>query len=185
MTYQEIINKIKPEMDKTISFLEREMTKVHTGRPSIALIEDIKVDCFGQSFLLKELGAISLAGPREIIVQPWDKSYLEPIEKAISRSGQGMNVTVDREVIRLSFPAPSQEYRKELLRVISEKQEAARKTLRHWRDKAWRELQERERTGQLREDDKFRGKDALQELIDEYNEKIKNLVQRKHKEIME
>jgi len=183
--YKEIIEKIKPELDKTINFLERELTKLRIGRASPSLVENIVVECFGEKFPLKQLAAISLPGPRQILVQPWDKSYVESIEKAILQSGLGISPVVDKDVIRISLPSLSEEYRKDLLRVLSEKQEEARKTVRRWREKAWDEIQERFKEGEIREDDKFRAKDELQDLVDEYNKKIEEMGERKKKEIME
>lgn len=185
MTYQEIINQIKPELDKVINFLEREVAKIRTGRASPALIEDLIVDCFGQKLPLKQLGAISCPNPRQIVIQPWDKSYIEAIEKAMSQSSLGMSPVVDKDVIRLSLPLLSEEHRKNLLKILSEKQEEAKKTIRRWREEAWDKIQEEFKEGKIREDDKFRGKDELQELIDEYNEKIEEIGERKKKEILE
>jgi len=185
MTYQEIIEKIKPELDKAINFLEGELQKIKTGRASISLVENIQVECFGQKFTLKQLATISLSGARQISIQPWDKSYVEPIEKAIEKSNLGTNPIADKETIRLSFPQLSEEYREDLIRVISAKMEDARKTIRRWREKAWDEIQEKFKSGEIREDDKFHGKDKLQELIDEYNKKIEEMAGRKKKEITE
>jgi len=185
MTYQEIIDQIKPELEKVINFLEREVAKIRTGRASPSLIEDILVDCFGQKLPLKQLGTISCPNPRQIIIQPWDKSYIEAIEKAVSRSSLGMSPVVDKDVIRLSLPLLSEEHRKNLLKILSEKQEEAKKTIRRWREEAWDKIQEEFKEGKIREDDKFRGKDKLQELIDEYNEKVEKIGERKEKEIME
>ena len=183
MEYKEIIEKIEPEMDKVISFLERELTKIRTGRASASLVEDIVVECFNQKFPLKQLAAISSPGPKQIVVQPWDKSYIEPIEKAIFRSSLGVAPIVDKDLIRISLPPLSDEYRASLLRVLSEKQEEARKTIRHWRGEAWEEVQEKTKDGEIREDDKFRAKDKLQELVDDYNKKIDEMGERKKKEI--
>ena len=183
MLYKEIINKIKPEMEKVLSFLERESAKIQTGRASISLIEDIMVDCFGQKLPLKQLGTISSPGPRKLVIQPWDKSYLESIEKAISQSTIGAAPIVDKEVIRIELPALTEEFRKNLLRLLSEKQEEARKTIRRWREQAWKEIQQKERESEISEDDKYRAKDELQELIDEHNEKIEELGEKKKKEI--
>ena len=183
MLYKEIINKIKPELEKVINFLEREMAKVRTGQASPSLIEDIVVDCFGQKFPLKQLAAISSSEPRQLVIQPWDKSYLEPIQKAISQSSVGAAPIVDKDVIRLNLPAVSEEYRKNLIRFISEKQEEARITIRRWRDEAWKEIQKKEREGEIREDDKYRAKDELQDLVDEYNEKVEEIGERKKREI--
>ena len=183
MEYKEIINKIKPEMDKANNFLEKELEKIRTGRVSSSLIEDIIVDCFGQKLPLKQLAAISIEGPREIIIQPWDKSYLESIEKAISQSSVVASPVVDKEVVRLNFPQLSEEYRKNLTKIISEKQENARKTVRRWREEAWKEIQQKQREGEIPEDDKYRAKDELQDLIDKYNEKIEEIGERKKGEI--
>ncbi len=185
MEYKEIIDKIKPEMEKVISFLERELAKIRTGRASVSLIEDIVVECFGQKFPLKQLAAISSPSLKQIVIQPWDKSYIEPIEKAVSQSSLGAAPIVDKDLIRISLPPLSEEYRNNLLRILSEKQEEARKTIRHWRGEGWEEVQEKTKDGEIREDDKFRAKDELQDLIDEYNKKIEEMGERKKKEILE
>jgi len=182
-SYKEIIDKIRPELDKVINFLERELAKIRTGKATPSLVEDIEVECFGQKFLLKQLAAISISGPRQILIQPWDKSYLEPIEKAVQRSAIGTSPIVDKDLIHLSLPNLSEEYRKNLLKILSEKMEEARKTIRHWREVAWDEIQAKTTTSEIREDDKFRAKDELQDLIDEYNQKIEEIGERKKKEI--
>lgn len=185
MTHKEIINKIRPEIDKVILFLDRELAKIRTGRATIALVEDITVECFEQKFPLKQLAALSTPSSNQINVQPWDKSYIEPIEKALRQSSIGFSIAVDKEIIRISLPALTEEFRKNLLRVLSEKQEDARKTIRKWREEAWKEVQEGFKESQIREDDKFRAKDELQKLIEEYNQKIEDLINKKKKEITE
>ena len=181
--YQEIIDKIKPELDKTLNFLEKELAKIRTNRASVSLVEDIEVECFNQKFTLKQLAAISIPKPREIVIQPWDKSYLEYIEKAIIRSSSGISPIIDGELIRISLPPLTGEYRESLLMLISQKKEEARQTVRKWRGGVWEEVQTLTQEGKIREDDKFRAKDKLQELIDEYNEKIEKLTENKKKEI--
>jgi ribosome recycling factor len=183
MSYKEIINRIKPEMDRAVVFLERELAKIRTGRASVSLVEDLIVECFGQKFPLKQLAAISSPEPKQIVIQPWDKSYVESIEKAISGSSLGVSGIVDKDVIRVNLPPLSDEYRKTLSRVLSEKQEETRKTIRHWRGEAWEEIQEKTKAGEIREDDKFRAKDELQKLIDDYGKKIDEMGERKKKEI--
>jgi len=185
VNYKDIINKIKPELDKVISFLERELTKIRTGRATPSLVEDVVVDCFGQKFPLRQLAAISVPEPKQILIQPWDKSYIEGIVKALEKTGTGANPIVDKEVIRINLPPLSEEYRKNLLRLISEKQEETRKTMRYWRDDVWDEIQDKFREGKVREDDKFRAKDELQDLIDEHNKKIEEIGEKKKKEILE
>ncbi len=185
INYKDFINKIKPELDKVFSFLERELAKIRTGRATPSLVEDVVVDCFGQRFPLKQLAAISIPEPKQILIQPWDKSYMEGIVKSLEKTGTGANPIVDKDVVRINLPPLSEEYRKNLLRLISEKQEEARKTMRHWRDDVWEEVQNKFREGKVREDDKFRAKDELQDLIDEYGEKIEKIGEKKKKEIME
>ena len=183
--YQDIINKIRPELDKVISFLDRELARIRTSRATPSLVEDVIVDCFGQKFPLKQLAAISTPEPKQILIQPWDRSYFEGIIQALEKTGIGASPLVDKDAIRINLPPLTEEYRKDLLRILSEKQEEARKTIRHWRDQIWKEIQEGAREGKIREDDKFRGKDELQELVDEYNEKIEKTGEGKKKEIIE
>jgi len=183
--YKEIIDKIKPELDRAISYLEGEMTKIRTGRASPSLIEDIVVDCFDQKFPLKQLAAISSPSPKQLVVQPWDKSYIEGIERAISKSGMNLSPVVDKDIIRITLPQLSEDYRKDLIKMLSEKQEEVRQSIRRHREKIWEEIQEKFKDGEIREDDKFRAKDDLQELIEEYNKKIEEIGERKKKEILE
>ena len=99
--YKEIIQKIKPELEKVVSFLEKELAKIRTGRASPSLVEDIIVDCFGKKFPLKQLAAVSSPEPRQLVIQPWDKSYIESIEKALSDSTLGTAPIVDKDLIRI------------------------------------------------------------------------------------
>jgi len=181
--YKTIIQKIRPELDKVISFLEKELNKIRTGRATPSLVEDVVVECFGQKFPLKQLAAISTPESKQILIQPWDKSYIEGIVHALEKTGIGANPIVDKEVVRINLPPLSEEYRKNLIRMISEKEEQARQTIRKWREEVWDEIQEKAKEGEIREDDKFRAKDELQELIDEYNKKIEEGGKRKKEEI--
>lgn len=183
-TYKESINKIKPELDKAFKFLESEIAKLHTSRATPALVEDIEVNAFGSKFALKQLGAISSPQSNQIVIQPWDISYIEPIEKAISQSGLGMSAVVDKNIIRLNLPLLTEEYRQVLVRTLNEKAEQTRKTIRHWREEAWNEIQRSQKEKKISEDDKFRGKDELQKVVDDYAEKIKNLVEKKKNELI-
>ncbi len=182
--YKEIIEKIKPELEKTINFFEKEIAKFHVGKATPSLVEDIKVDCFGQILPLRHFSAISIPSAREILIQPWDKSYIESIQKALEREKIG-TVRIENDVIRLCLPPLSEEYRREFLKRLKEEREKVRKAVRLLREKAWKEIQEGFREGRIREDDKYKGKDELQKIIDEYNEKIEEIMKKKEKEIME
>lgn len=184
MDYQEVIIKIKPELEKTIHSLENELAQLRAGRPASSLLEEILVDYLGRKHPLRSLGTITPSG-REIIISPWDESYFDPIKKALSQSVLGLSLVDEKERIRVSFPPLSEELRKNLLSILFEKKERTREKIRQLRDQSWKEIQERERAGEIRQDDKYRGKDRLQEWVDEHNKKIDEMVERKEKEIME
>ncbi|MDD2913407.1 MAG: ribosome-recycling factor [Candidatus Pacebacteria bacterium] len=183
--YKEIIESIKPEMEKALAFLDAEFSKIRTGRANPSLVEDMSVDCFNEKFPLKQLGAISLFDSKTLVIQPWDKSYIEGIVSSLSKSGLGLSVVLDKDIIRVSLPSLSNEYREELKRLISLKHEEIRKSIRKWREEAWGKIQEKTRLGEIREDDKFRAKDELQKIVDDYNKKAEERKERKIKEINE
>jgi ribosome recycling factor len=185
MEYKDIIKKIQPEFDKAMQYLDREMAKIHTGRASSAIVEDLVVECFDQKFPLKQLAMISVPEPHQIVVQPWDKSYFEPIQKAIEASQLGLSAAAEGAVLRIAMPDLTSEYRQNLIKVISKIQEDTRQAMRRARDDAWSQVQKLEREGEIREDDKFRAKDELQKMIDEHNKKIEDAGERKKKEIAE
>ena len=149
MDYKEIISNIRPECDKVMAFFEGELAKIRTSRASPSLVEDVVCDCFGQKFPLKQLAAISTPEHKQILIQPWDRSYIEGIVSALERTGVGANPIVDKEAIRINLPPLTEEYRKNLLRLLAEKQEQARQTIRRWREEAWGEVQEKAREGRL------------------------------------
>ena len=183
-TYKEFIDKARPELEKAYKFFEGELAKIRTSRASPALVEDIEVNAFGSKFPIKQLGAISTPSTNQIVIQPWDVSYMEPIEKAISQSGLGMSAVVDKNLIRLNLPLLTEEYRNSLSKMLGEKAEAAKQTIRHAREDAWNKIQAAQKAKELTEDDKFKGKDELQKVVDDYQEKIKNLVEKKKQELI-
>jgi ribosome recycling factor len=184
MSYKEFIDKVKPEFEKAFKFLESEMAKIRTSRASPALVEDIEVTAFGSKFTLKQLGSISTPQTNQILIQPWDSSYIEPIQKAIEQSGLGMSAVADSNGIRLSLPLLTEEYRHQLTKVLNEKAEQAKQTMRYAREDCWNKIQDAQKAKEITEDDKFRGKDELQKVVDEYNKKVKDLIDRKLQEIV-
>jgi ribosome recycling factor len=181
--YQEILKKAVPEMEKVLIFFQGELAKLRTGHASPALVEDISVNISGQKMHIKQLAGISIPERRQILIQPWDHAYLGPIEKALQQSSLGISPIVEGNYVRVHLSQLTQEYRVQLSKVLGEKAEEARKVVRKIREDAWEEIQEKTKTGEIREDDKFRAKDELQKLIDEYNGKIESLSDRKKSEI--
>ena len=182
--YRKIIEKIKPEMEKAVKTFEEEIKAIKSSRASSELVENLQVECFGQKFHLRQLGQISIPEPRQILISPWDPSYIEPIVKAIEKSGLGMNPTVDGNSIRITLPPVTEEFKKNLLRILSQKKEAAKKKIREARTDAWDEIQDAFLEGKISEDQKYKGKEELQDLVEEFNEKIEEIAERKEKEIL-
>jgi ribosome recycling factor len=144
----------------------------------------MEVNAFGSKFTLKQLGAISTPQTNQIVIQPWDISYIEPIEKAISQSGLGMSAVVDKNIIRLNLPLLTEEYRHTLGKILNDKAEQTKQTIRRLREDSWNKIQSAEKAKEISEDDKFKGKEELQKIIEEYNEKIKTLVEKKKNELI-
>jgi ribosome recycling factor len=185
MGYQDILKLITPEFDQIVGNLGLELNKLRTGRADPSLIADTKVRCFEQEFSLKQLAVISASSSKDIIIQPWDESYIEPILSSLNSSSLGSATLAEKNLIKISLPPLTEEYRKNFLKVLSERLEEQRITIRKIRDRAWKELQEGERDGNVREDDKYRGKEELDKLVKKYNEKIEEMAERKRKEVME
>jgi ribosome recycling factor len=129
------------------------------------------------------LGGISLPERRQILIQPWDPSYLGPMEKALQKASLGISPVVEGKVLRITLPLVTQEYRATLVRLLAEKSEQTKQIFRKWRDEAWGDIQEEARKGSIREDDKFKGKEELQKLVDEYAGRVDDLVEKKKKEV--
>jgi len=182
--HTQIINDLKPHLNKTVDYLKNELNSLQVGRATSALVEEIEVECYNTKMPLKQLAAINSPDPRQIIIQPWDKEIIKAIEKAIRDSKQNFSPVVDSEMIRLSIPALSEERRKELVKILKEKMEECRISIRRHREEAWKTIQVQEHDGKIGEDDKFRAKDQLQKLVDQYNEKVEEIGKRKEEEIM-
>ncbi len=182
--YLEIINQIRPKMEETIIFLEKEVKGIRTSRASPALMENLQIEHYGVKSFLKQIANISVSGERSLIIQPWDTSYLKPIEKAILTSSLSLSPMIDGKVIRIQLPALTEEYRQNLLKLLSEITEKTKVIFRQHREKAWKEIQIKTQDGEISKDDKFKAKDELQDIIDEYGNKADKIKEEKKKEIL-
>jgi len=181
--YKELIDNLKPELDKAIDFLKGEFMKIKTSRATPVMVEDIMVEVYGQKLPIKQVGNINVPQPRLITIQPWDQSVLPEIEKAI-RNQSSLSPVMDGEMIRINIPPLSEEQRKEYVKIINDKAEETRISVRLHREKAWKEIQELEKSGEMREDDKFKAKDELQKVVDDYNKKIEEKKKNKETDVM-
>lgn len=185
LDYKKLIEQIKPKFESNFLAFKEELKKIRISRATPTLVEDLKVNLYGKEYPLKQLGTITVAPPRDIIIQPWDNSYLEPIKKAIENAGLDLNPILEQTQIRIQLPPVTEEYRKNILKTLSQKKENLRKILREIREDAWRKIQNAFLEKRLSEDEKYKAKEALQELVEEYNEKIEELIEKKEKEIEE
>ncbi len=174
----------KGDLEKVIEHLRQELAKLRTSRANPAMIEDLKADYYGASTPLKQLGSISVPEPRQLLIQPWDKNALAPIEKAIRDSDLGFNPTNEGDKIRLAIPELTEERRRELTKVAGRIAEEARVKLRNIREEIFKDIKKQELGGKISEDERFRQQEKLQDLVDEYNHQIKDLAEAKEKEIM-
>jgi len=180
----QLIERSKKEFEKSIEHFRGELSQLRTGRASSSLVEGLMVDYYGSKSPLKQVASVSVPEPRTIVISPWDKDNLVNIEKAVRESQLNLNPMNDGQVVRINLPALNEERRKELVKVLNQKTEDARVSIRKIRETAWEEIQEQEKQGKIGEDDKFAGKDKLQKVVEEYNEKIEEIRKNKEEEIL-
>ncbi|HEX8974754.1 MAG TPA: ribosome recycling factor [Patescibacteria group bacterium] len=182
--YNEIISGHHEDLEKAIEHFKSEAGKVRTGRANPSMVEDILVDYYGAKTPLKQMAAVNTPEPRQITIQPWDRSALAAIEGAIRESDLGFNPVNDGILVRITIPTMTEERRKEMVKLLNQKAEEGRIAVRSIREEIMKEIQEAEKEGLMSEDDKFKGKDKLQEIVDEYNKKIEENRSKKETEIM-
>jgi ribosome recycling factor len=181
---KDFLNQKKPNFEGVVTFYKNDISTIRTGRATPALVEDVLVEYYGQKMRIKELATITAPEPRSLLIQPWDKGALEPISGAIRKSEVGLSPVVDGATIRLNIPSLTEERRKDFIKLLKQKTEETRVKIRKVREEIWDKIQEMEEEGDIREDDKFKGKEDLQKMVDEYNSKIEELEKKKEAELM-
>ncbi len=182
--YQTIIAENKEAFENGIFSLKNELAKIRTGRANPAVLDGIFVEAYGSRMPIAQVATINIPEPRLITIQPWDKSLFSAIEAAIREANIGLNPANDGNVIRLGVPPLTEERRIQIVKTVNQKAEESRIRIRSIREDVWKRIQTAEENGDISEDDKFRGKEALQKLIDEYNEKIEAIRMKKEAEVM-
>ncbi len=181
----DVYQETEERMDKTIVALTQELNSIRTGRANPSLVELLPIEYYGTQTPLQELAGISVPESRSLLIRPYDPSSLKNIEKAILKSELGLTPNNDGENIRLVLPTPTEERRKELVKVVGVKAEEARIAIRNIRRESIRDLREFEDEKMITEDDLHRGEERIQEITEEYINKIDEFCERKEKEIME
>ncbi len=182
---KEILDQSREKMNKAVQAYIRELATIRAGRANASLLDRITVEYYGVDTPLNQLAGISVPEPRMLVVQPYDKSIIGEIEKAILKSDLGVNPTTDGNVIRIVIPPLTEERRKELAKLVKKDSEEAKVAIRNIRRDANEELKKLEKNGEISKDDLHSYTDDVQKLTDEFIAKIDKLTKEKEEEIME
>ena len=173
------------KMDKCINYLVEEYDTVRAGRANAAVLDRVTVDYYGAPSPIAQVASISTPDPRTLMITPWDQSLVKEIEKAILASEVGITPTNDGKSLRLSFPQPTEERRKELLKTVSKKAEETKVSIRGVRRDAIEAFKKQQKASEITEDDLKDIEKDIQKLTDDKIKEIDNLAAKKEKEIME
>jgi ribosome recycling factor len=180
-----IFTQLQKEMDQSVVALRKELAKIRTGRASTALLEHIVVDYYGATTPLNQLATLSAPEARLLVIQPYDRSALGDIEKAILKSDLGLTPNNDGKIIRVPIPQLTQERRKELVKHVKRIAEEFRVSVRNHRRIAIEHLKDAEKKKQVTADEAKHGQDRIQKITDEYIGRIEKIVKAKEDEVME
>jgi ribosome recycling factor len=185
MTADEILMDAEERMEKAVNVFRDELRGLRTGRATPALVDGLRVEYYGSPTPLKQLAQISTPDPQSIIIKPFDPGCLKDIEKAIRSSDLGLAPNNDGKLIRLVVPSMSGEQRKKLVAHVKKSAEACKVSCRNIRRDGNKHFDQMEKNKELTEDERDAGKEQMQELLKQYEEKIEELEEKKTKEIME
>lgn len=181
---KEIISEAKEHFDKAVNFLQGELAQIRTGRAQPSMVEGIKVSAYGVETPLMQLATITTPEPQQILIDPFDKSILKDIEKAISFSSLNVNPQDDGEKIRIVIPPLTEETRVKIVKDMHQKLEDARIALRNSREEAHKKIKKAESEKEISEDDKRKAEEDLNKLISQYNDEVKEMGDKKEAELM-
>lgn len=182
---QQTLQMLDQHLAKTLEALERDLTRVRTGRANTALLDGIRVDYYGTATPLSQVAAINVADSKLLVIKPWEKRLLPSIEKAIRDAGLGMNPTSDAEIVRLAVPPLTQERRKELSKQVRRLGEDAKVVIRNQRRDSREIIEKAKKDGVLPEDEMEQLLKKVQLAIDKATTKVDEVIQKKEAEILE
>ncbi len=180
---KDIFNQLTPACESAVRYVQEQLSGLRTSRATPAMVENVLVDVYDAKMPLKALASISVPEPRIIVVTPWDPSVLPAIEHALGTHVSGLAPAADNNTIKLTVPILTEERRKELLKMLHQRLEEGRIRLRTAREEAWRKVQALEKEKKISEDEKFRGKDEIQKIIDRHQDKLEQMGRDKETEI--
>lgn len=185
MSQDDVFSKTRAGMERAIDALKKDFGKVRTGRASIALLDDVRIDYYGTPTPLNQVGTLAVPEPRLITIQPWEKKLIPEIQKAILKSDLGVNPSSDGQLVRIAIPPLTEERRKEMAKMIKRMGEEAKIAVRNARREGNEALKKLEKNKEISEDDLKRGEKEIQDLTDQYVKKTDDVVAIKEKEVME
>lgn len=182
---KDILRDAEEKMQKSVEFLAKDLSTLRAGRANPAMVEKIMVDYYGEATPINQLGNITIPEARLLVIQPWDKSIIPAIEKAIFKSDLGVTPSNDGNVIRIAIPQLTEERRKELVKVVKKKGEETKVAVRNIRRESNDMLKMSEKEKLISEDENKKGMDEIQKFTDKYVKNVDGILQAKEKEIME
>ncbi|NCC63381.1 MAG: ribosome recycling factor [Spirochaetia bacterium] len=182
---QQVLDTCESKMQKSLESLSKEFSSLRTGRASASLLDKIRVDYYGSETPINQVATISVPEARMIVIQPWDKSVLSAIEKAILKSDLGLPPNNDGKLIRLNFPPLNEERRKQLVKSAKATAEQSRVAMRNIRREAIDELKKLQKNSEISEDELKDAENKIQKMTDSHISQINSLSDEKEKEIME
>ena len=182
---KEVYNYTKEKMTKTLDVLKKDYAAIRAGRATASVLDKVTVDYYGTPTPVNQLATVSVAEARILTIQPWDKSILHAIEKAIQTSDIGINPQNDGSVIRLTFPQLTEDHRKSIVKNVSKMAEDSKVAIRSIRRDAMDKLKKMQKASEITEDDLKNGEDEIQKITDGFVKAIDKVAQAKEKEVME
>lgn len=182
---KEVLKELEKRMKVSLEHFRKDLSKLRTGRASISLFEDIKVEYYGTLTPINQVATLGIPDPTLVTVQPWDPSLLETVDKAIRSADLGLNPINDGKILKVPIPPLDEERRLEMAKRIKKMLEEEKTALRNMRRESKDEIEQLEKDKKITEDDKFSGLEQLQKVMDEYTKKTEEMAAAKEKEILE
>jgi ribosome recycling factor len=176
-------NQLKEEIKKTETWLQHELGSIRTGRAAPAVLDSVRVDAYGSEVPINQVASISVEDARMIRITPWNMSQAKAVEKGIQLANLGLSVTVDDKGLRVVFPELTAERREMFVKLAKQKLEEARVGVRSEREKTLKDIEKKEKDGEISEDEKFRLKTELQKIVDDAGRILEEMFEKKNKEI--
>ena len=177
-------SRFKEKLKDAEEWLAREYLGLNTGRATPAVLDGVGVESYGARMSISHVASIVTEDARTLRISPWDKTNVKTIEKAINEANLGLSVSVDDAGIRVFFPALTEERRQSLVKILKERLEEGRIKVRTLREETSKDIETKEKSGGMSEDEKFRHKETMQKMVDEANSGLENLFKKKEKDVM-